>query len=193
MTREELEHVIRASADITGQYEFIVIGSQSILGAVPNPAAVFTMSAEADIYPLRAPELADKIDGAIGEGSQFHETYGYYAQGVGPDTAILPAGWLQRVHRVQNVNTNDRVGYCLSVADLFMSKAAAGRDKDREFCMELLEHAYVNPAQALALVPDMPLVDSEKRRLRATIRRWVKTLREAGRAIPHASAVKFPI
>jgi len=32
---------------------------------------VFTMSAEA-IYPLRAPELADKIDGAIGEGAQFH-------------------------------------------------------------------------------------------------------------------------
>ena len=50
MTREELEHVIRASADITGQYEFIVVGSQSILGAVPNPAAVFTMSAGADIY-----------------------------------------------------------------------------------------------------------------------------------------------
>ena len=51
MTREELEHVIRASADITGQYEIIVVSSQSILGAMPNPAAVFTMSAEADIYP----------------------------------------------------------------------------------------------------------------------------------------------
>lgn len=110
MTREELEHIIRASADITGQYEFIIVGSQSILGPVPNPESVFTMSAEADIYPLQAPELADKIDGAIGEGSQFHETHGYYAQGVGPDTAILPDGWLQRVHRVQNTNTNDRVG-----------------------------------------------------------------------------------
>jgi len=27
MTREELEHVIRASADITGQYKFIIVGS----------------------------------------------------------------------------------------------------------------------------------------------------------------------
>ncbi|MBN8510744.1 MAG: hypothetical protein J0L57_19295 [Burkholderiales bacterium] len=88
MTRDELEHVIRASADITGQYEFVIVGSQSILGAFPNPEAVFTASAEADIYPLRAPELADKIEGAIGEGSNFHETYGYYAQGVGPDTAV---------------------------------------------------------------------------------------------------------
>lgn len=48
------------------------------------------MSAEPDIYPLRAPELAGKIDGAIGEGSQFHQTMGYYPQGVGPDTVVLP-------------------------------------------------------------------------------------------------------
>ena len=88
MTREELEHIIRASAGVTDQYEFIIVGSQSILGAIPNPDAVFTASAEADIYPLLAPELADKIDGAIGEGSQFHAKNGYYAQGVGPDTAI---------------------------------------------------------------------------------------------------------
>ena len=84
MTRDELEHIIRASADVTDQYEFNIVGSQSILGPIPNPPEVFTMSAEADIYPLQAPELADKIDGAIDEGSQFHQTYGYYAQGVGP-------------------------------------------------------------------------------------------------------------
>lgn len=55
------------------------------------------MSGEADIYPLQAPELAEKIEGAIGEGSQFHQTFGYYAQGVGPDTAVLPRGWMSRV------------------------------------------------------------------------------------------------
>jgi hypothetical protein len=32
MTREELEHIIRASADFTNQYEFVIIGSQSMLG-----------------------------------------------------------------------------------------------------------------------------------------------------------------
>ena len=37
MTREELEHIIRASADVTDQYEFVIVGSQSILGAVPRP------------------------------------------------------------------------------------------------------------------------------------------------------------
>jgi len=174
MTRDELEHLIRASAAVTDQYEFVIVGSQSILGAIPNPDAVFTMSAEADIYPLAAPELADRIDGAIGEGSQFHETYGYYAQGVGPDTAVLPSGWQQRLHRVQSPATNGRVGYCLDLVDLFLSKAAAGRDKDRLFCIALLQHAHVRAADALERVPDMPLDEDGKRRLRAAITRWAK-------------------
>lgn len=174
MTREELEHIIRASADVTNQYEFVIIGSQSILGQIPNPEPVFTMSAEADIYPLNAPELADKIEGALGEGSQFHDTYGYYAQGVGPDTAVLPHDWKNRVYRIQSAATNDRVGYCLSTVDLFLSKAVAARHKDREFCMALMEYGYVTPAQALELVDQMPLDNEQKRTLRATIRRWAR-------------------
>jgi len=174
MTREELEHIIRASADVTDQYEFMIIGSQAILGSIPNPEAVFTVSAEADIYPLHQPELAEKIEGAIGEGSRFHDIYGYYAQGVGPETAVLPADWMSRVHRVQNAATNLRVGFCLGVADLFLSKAVAARDKDREFCMALLAHRYVEMAQVLALVTTMPLDDTRQRQLRATIRRWAK-------------------
>jgi hypothetical protein len=179
MNREDLEHIIRASGEVTNQYEFVIVGSQSILGSIPNPQEVFKMSAEADIYPYRAPELADKIDGAIGEASHFHETYGYYAQGVGPETAILPSDWISRVHRVQNGNTNDRVGYCLDVLDLFLSKAAAGRIKDRVFCMALLQHDYVSLDRVLDMVAQMPLSHDEQRRLRATIRRWAKALHEA--------------
>lgn len=184
MTREELEHIIRASGEITDQYEFVIVGSQSMLGPVPNPEAVFTVSMEADIYPLEAPELADKIDGAIGEGSQFHDNHGYYAQGVGPETALLPGDWMHRVHRVQNANTNDRVGFCLDVLDLFLSKAAAGRDKDREFCMALMQHGYVAPAGVIPLVASMPLDELAQRRLRAAVRRWAKALRDAGHDIP---------
>lgn len=180
MTREELEHIIRASGDITNQYEFVVVGSQSMLGPVPHPEDVFTVSMEVDIYPLQAPELADKIDGAIGEGSQFHQTHGYYAQGVGPDTAVLPSGWMQRVHRVQNSNTNDRVAYCLDIIDLFLAKAAAGREKDRVFCIALLAHGYVTQARAIDLVASMPINEQRQRALRATIRRWSKAATDSG-------------
>lgn len=179
MTREELEHLIRACAVITDQYEFVIVGSQSMLGPVPRPEPAFTVSMEADIYPLQAPELADKIDGAIGEGSHFHETHGYYAQGVGPETAVLPDGWLGRVHRVQNENTNGRVGYCLDLIDLFLSKAVAGREKDREFCMALIRHRYVTEGQALERLPGMPLDMTARRSLSAAIRRWAKAVHEA--------------
>lgn len=37
MTREELEHIIRASGAITNQYEFVIVGSQALLGSVPWP------------------------------------------------------------------------------------------------------------------------------------------------------------
>ena len=93
MQRSELEHVICASGEIADDDEFIIIGSQAILGQFPDAPAKLLMSMETDIYPKNLPELADKIDGAIGEGSHFHAMHGYYAQGVGPETAILPKGW----------------------------------------------------------------------------------------------------
>lgn len=157
MQKPQLEHLIRAAAEITNQYEFVVIGSQSILASVPAPPAVCVLSMEADIYPLHAPNLADLIDGAIGELSFFHDHFGYYAQGVGPETAHLPEGWLSRVVRLQTPATNGRVAYCLDPVDLFVSKAVAGREKDRLFNKALLDHGIVLLDTALAradLLPD---------------------------------------
>lgn len=175
MKRQDLEHIIRASGAITDEYEFVIVGSQSILGGYPYPPEVFTASAEADIYPLYAHEKADDIDGAIGEGSQFHETNGYYAQGVGPDTAVLPEGWLRRVEKIQNDATNNRIGYCLGVIDLFMAKAVAARDKDRDFDIALLVHGYVSIEMAVSMVDKMPMDTAAKGRLRARIKRWADT------------------
>lgn len=183
MRLQDLEHLIRASTDITKEYELVVIGSQAILGSDPNPPNVLTVSVEADIYPLHHPELADKIDGAIGEGSTFHKANGYYAQGVGAMTALLPTGWMGRVLRVPAATREPGVGYCISVVDLFMSKAAAGRPKDREFCVALLEHRYLRLSEALGMMSQMP-PEVNQRELRARIVRWVKLAREAGVEIP---------
>jgi hypothetical protein len=187
MNREDLEHIIRAAADVTNEYEFIVVGSQSILGPIPYPPEVFKMSAEADIYPRDAEEKSATIDGVLGEGSQFHTTHGYYAQGVDSKTAKLPLGWASRLHRVQNAGTNDRLGLCLDVIDLFMAKTAANREKDRVFNMALLQHGYVTPAAAIEMVEAMHLLsDADKKSMRARIRRWVKLLQEQGFLVPSA-------
>ena len=99
MTRSELEHLIRASGAIADDPDLVIIGSQAILGQYPDAPAVLLASMEADIYPRNHPSRAILIDGAIGEGSYFHEQFGYFAQGVGPETAVLPEGWESRLIR----------------------------------------------------------------------------------------------
>ncbi len=53
---------------MTGLDEFVVIGSQAILGTVEQPPEEMLHSLEVDIYPLRDPRGADVIDGALGAG-----------------------------------------------------------------------------------------------------------------------------
>ena len=140
MTRSELEHVIRAAGAIADDREIVVIGSQSVLGQFPDAPAVLRASMEVDLYPRNRPERADLIDGAIGEGSQFHEHFGYYAQGVGEATATLPDGWRDRLVRIRNANTGGCTGLCLEVHDLAISKYAAGREKDLAFTAALARY-----------------------------------------------------
>jgi hypothetical protein len=79
MQRHELEHLIRAAGAITGANEMIAIGSHAILGAFPDAPPLLLRSCEADVVTLKDPKDADLIDGSIGEGSPFHETFGDYA------------------------------------------------------------------------------------------------------------------
>ncbi|MFM8898894.1 MAG: DUF6036 family nucleotidyltransferase [Burkholderiales bacterium] len=178
MKRHELEHIIRAATQIANEYELVVIGSQSILGAFPNAAQELLMSMEADVYPRGAEDKSILIDGAIGEGSLFHETHGFYAQGVDSSTATLPDGWESRLVRIQNTNTEGRVGFCLDPTDLFLAKSAAAREKDRLFNVALLIHGYVKLEEALRRVADMPVTASKKKQMEAFIRRAEGQARE---------------
>lgn len=169
MKREDLEHILRAAAAITRETEFVVLGSQSILGAFPDAPEPLLRSMEADLFPRARPALADVIDGAIGELSPFHHTFGYYAQAVGPETAILPRGWESRCRRVENQNTGGAVGFCLDPVDLAVSKVIAGRAKDHEFLRALFAAGLVAPGDVRKRLDD---VDGEAER-RAAARAWL--------------------
>ena len=143
MKRSELEHVIRAAGAVSGEDDIVIIGSQALLGFVPEAPEELLVSREADLYPLHAPEKADLIDGAIGEGSPFEEEFGYYAHGVGPETAVLPEGWKDRLEPIRNEMTRGVTGWCLHPADLAVSKLVAGRKKDIAFVQGLLRHGIV--------------------------------------------------
>ena len=150
MNREQLAHVVRAAATVTGDGDIVIIGSQSILGAadverLPEEA---TMSMEADVAfrdDIDASK-ADAVDGAIGELSQFHETYGYYAQGVEISTAVLPAGWEDRAEILDRPDSRPGYARCLEPHDLVVSKLVAGREKDITFAAALIERGFVASA-----------------------------------------------
>jgi hypothetical protein len=161
MQRSDLEHIIRASGDVAQDNEIVIIGSQSILGQFPDAPMRLLVSMAADVYPNHNPELADNVDGAIGEGSSFHELHGYYAQGVGPDTAVLPSGWKDRVVIVKNENTNGIAGLCLEVHGLAISKYVAGRYKDLEFIQELIRHEMIRKNILLARLAGTALQTKE--------------------------------
>jgi hypothetical protein len=142
MNREQLAHICRAAAKIADDPEILVIGSQAILGSFDDsllPEAAI-MSVEADIAFFDDPddEKADKVDGAIGEASQFHQAFGVYGQGVSVQTAILPAGWRSRLVLFDRDDTHPGRPVCLDPYDLVASKLAAGREKDRAFAEALV-------------------------------------------------------
>jgi hypothetical protein len=146
MTRRELEHVIRAAAAIANTPNIVIIGSQAILAQHPDAPAELLVSLEADVYPKDDPAKSELIDGAIGERSTFHETFGYYAHGVGPETAIVSEGAYERLVPICNENTHLSTGWCLEAHDLIVSKLAAGREKDLDFVKSALRHRLVKPS-----------------------------------------------
>lgn len=164
MNRSQLEHVIRAAAAISGDSDIVVIGSQSVLGQFPSPPPELCVSIEADVYPRNKPELADLIDGSIGEMSPFHQTFGYYAQGVAPETAALPTGWESRLVALHTENTQGATGWCLEIHDLVLSKYIAGREKDLEYVEAALRHGLVRSDELLTRLPTVP-VDAARREL----------------------------
>ena len=160
MNRQQFEHVIRAVAAATGIDEVVVIGSQAILGTIPSAPDDMLISMEVDVFARGQPVISDIVDGAVGDGSQFHETFGYYAHGVGEETAVAPAGWMDRLVKVEidrNVGIPGTVtALCMEPHDLVLAKLAAGRDHDIEFAQLALQLGVVGMSTLVSMVELMP-------------------------------------
>jgi hypothetical protein len=162
MKRRELEHIIRAAAGTSDLNEIVVIGSQAVLGSFPDAPSELLESMEADVFPKDAPDRSIVIDGAIGEMSLFHSTFGYYAHGVDETTAILPDGWRERLIKV-DTNTMGAIGWCLEVHDLAVSKMAAGREKDFVFVEVMAREGLISADIVRERLLHTPRLSSERR------------------------------
>ena len=140
MTRDQLEHIIRAACTIADDTELVIMGSQAVLAQFSDAPEEMLVSIEADVYPRNHPERAELIEGSIGELSMFHETFGYFADGVTPDTATLPEGWEDRLVAISGPGTAGNTGWALELHDLLISKYVANREKDRLYTKAALAH-----------------------------------------------------
>ena len=155
MKRVELEHVLRASAAITLDNSFVVVGSQAVLLEFPDAPAELLLSNELDLYPAVHPERSELIDGAIGQLSMFHDTFGYYADGVGPETAVMPADWMTFANLYY---IGELTAICPDLHDIAVSKCVAGRDKDAAWVRALLRHDMIKIHRLVERLGQLDLV-----------------------------------
>ena len=171
MNRLQLEHIIRAAGDIAGDDDIVILGSTAVLSQFPDFPEKIIRSIEADIYPRNKPDLASVIDGCIGELSPFHNTYGYYAHGVGPETARnLPGGWEKRLIPISNENTRGITGWGVEIHDLILGKYVSSREKDLGFNAQVIALGLVSQERLLERVGCLEVPDAIKDQIRLKIK-----------------------
>lgn len=168
MKKPHLDHVLRAAGRITGEKQFVIVGSQSLHGRYPDVADEIVHSAEIDLIAKNSPQRTEWLN-AIGQDSPFHETFGYYADPLDETTATLPRGWKGRLVTLPPGDTEGVRGLCLDPHDLAISKYVARREKDRAFTRELARRALVDRERLLTLVDKTPVSEDVRARIRADI------------------------
>lgn len=159
MRQAQLARLLALSSLLGERADLLVIGSQAILGTVPEsklpPEAV--LSVEADITFLDGDEeKADRVDVMLGEDSKFHRDFGYYAQGVGVTTASLPKGWRQRLVRFPVDLPEGAVAYCPDLHDLLAAKLVPMREKDLVYATALVRAGLIDLGLLEDRIGDLP-------------------------------------
>ncbi len=168
MKKQQVDHVLRAAGRITGEGLFIIIGSQALHGKHPDLADEILTSFEVDLIATQCVERTEWLN-VIGVDSQFHETYGYYADAVDTATATLPEGWRSRLVPLPPGETEGVRGLCLDPHDLAIAKYAAFREKDLVFTRELARRGITSREQLLELLEHTEVTGELRARIRARI------------------------
>ena len=176
MTREQLEHAIRAVCEVSEDSEIWIFGSQAILGEFPNAPQELRASVEVDVQPKNRSDKLSAIDGVLGELSLFHQTHGFYIHGLPVEEAtVLPQDWKRRVTPVYDeIATNGKTGWCVEPHDLAASKLVAYREKDRDFVRILLIEEMINAETLIERIGTLKIDEP----LRDRLVKWIQSTAE---------------
>jgi Nucleotidyltransferase of unknown function (DUF6036) len=160
-----INHILRSAAAITNHRTFVIVGSAAVIarlrGNIPGP---MTLSDEVDIYAFDAPnveELSDLIDGSIGQDSSFHSTFGYYADGVSPETSKMPSNWTERASKYESSESPNVLAIVPEENDIALAKLVAWREKDIRWLKDGVAAGVLSTTKMSARLTLMPEADPD--------------------------------
>jgi hypothetical protein len=174
MNRQQLDHLLRAAGGVTDHRRFVLVGSAAIFAWRELAPENMAMSREADLYAADVSEadaelIADKLEN-IGQHSIFDETHGYYADGVGPETAVLPRDWRDRSKIYESPATEGVQGIVPHPEDIALSKLCAGREKDLDWVSAAHRARLIDLDAMIARLDKLPgRSDMERRHILSLI------------------------
>lgn len=89
-------------------------------------------------------------------------------------TAILPAGWRERLVSLDTPNTEPGRGLCLEPHDCVVSKLVAGRWKDLDFARALLREHLVEADTLVERIDLLSVTPDQKTKLKEWIKATVR-------------------
>lgn len=143
----------------------VVVGSQALLVGWPSSPEGLRQSKEIDAYPANwkvwqeamdrvappgspAAEASEEIAAICGEGSTFHDQWGFFIDGVNGNTARLPVGWQERAVYKEGQNRNGAIVTIVAPCpeDMLVSKSLRLAEKDKDFIELYHKFRPVDPA-----------------------------------------------
>ena len=131
MRRKDLQRLFARARELTGATDFVVLGSLAALGYTGDVPPRMAMSVDVDAYIKDDPARVFDLAKPLGQGSAFEAEHGYYLDPISPAVATLPAGWEQRLVRIEL--EPEVVAWFLEPNDAAVSKYARMEPRDREW------------------------------------------------------------
>ena len=183
MRREDLRRLFARARDLCGETDYVVFGSLAVLGCTGEVPPRMAASLDVDAFSKGDPGRIFDLVPALGQGSPFETEHGYYLDPISPQVATLPAGWSDRLTRIQL--EPDLAAWFLEPNDAAVSKYARMEARDREWIRPGLRAGVLSMAMLDARFAQTTFLDApESDRARKALeedRRWLGTRRARGR------------
>lgn len=181
MTREDLRRLFAAARTRCGETDYVVFGSLAALGYTGEVPPRMAASIDVDAYTKSDPERVFALARELGQGSAFEAEHGYYLDPISPSVATLPAGWAERLVRIELEPS--LTAWFLEPHDAAVSKYARMEPRDREWIRAGLRARIVSLAILETRFGQTAFLDpTESARARSALdqdQAWLRARRQA--------------